>query len=160
MSLKELALQIAENAHKNQFRRGGLPYIIHPKQVATNVRLTIEEFWPGWLSMDYKNRFDIFYSVALLHDTFEDNKEWTPLRLEIELAKADNITRKDLNDIIDAVKAITKKYDELYFDYLQRVKLNPIARLVKICDIEHNLASEPKINKIDLYKLAKYYLLN
>jgi hypothetical protein len=44
------------------------------------------------------------------------------------------------DEIIDAIKAITRKKEEqYYFDFIKRVSQNDIARIVKIYDLEHNM---------------------
>ncbi|MDW0873148.1 hypothetical protein P2J40_14070, partial [Mannheimia haemolytica] len=64
-----------------------------------------------------------------------------------------NDIRHIFGDVIaDAVEAITKKQGESYFCYLDRVKSNPIAKVVKLADLTHNLCLErlPKITEKDL----------
>lgn len=66
--------------------------------------------------------------TALLHDVIEDS----------------NITLTDLEkcgfseDVIEAIKAITKNKNETYFDYISRVIKNSIALEVKYYDLKHN----------------------
>ncbi len=42
------------------------------------------------------------------------------------------------DDVIQAAAAITK-YETDYFEYLHRVKQNPLARAVKMADMTHNM---------------------
>lgn len=70
--------------------------------------------------------------VAILHDAIEDS----------------DFTLKDLDDhgfpshIIAAVDAITKRYfGETYDEYMDRVKQNDLAQIVKIADSMFNLRS-------------------
>lgn len=104
------AVEIATNAHKGQVDKGGVDYINHPKAVADKVS-TVEQ-----------------KIVAYLHDVVEDT----------------NITLEDLKNygfsqsIIEAIDCISKN-DKNYFDYLAKVKSNPLARIVKIADLEHNM---------------------
>lgn len=62
--------------------------------------------------------------------------------------------------VVSAVRAITKREDEEYVDYLMRVAKEPNARKVKIKDIEDNLSSTPPCTKqrASKYKLAKWIL--
>lgn len=84
--------------------------------------------------------------AAWLHDVLEDNLEqfnWlTIVGLGVDL------------ETVAAVLALTKHNGEDYFDYIANVKKNLIAREVKIADIEHNLASDPKLENVEKYKQA------
>ena len=135
MSILELALDIATKAHDGQIRWNGDPYISHPVAVA--------EFLPDW---DGK-------IVALLHDVVEDTE----------------ITLDYLSTYFDprhifAIDAITKQENEDYWEYLDRVKANELARRVKIVDITYNLISlisdyPNKTKKIEKYKQALQFLI-
>jgi (p)ppGpp synthase/HD superfamily hydrolase len=68
--------------------------------------------------------------VALLHDILEDTDTTVD---ELRGLCCDD-------DIIQAVVAITRRKDEkLYFDFIERVKGNDLAKLVKIYDLEDNM---------------------
>lgn len=63
----------------------------------------------------------------MLHDVIEDTDV-----TEEEL-------RKEFPDeIVNAIVVLTKRKGEDYFDYLRRVKENPLACEVKLADLEHN----------------------
>lgn len=105
----KLAELIATGAHYGQVDKGGNPYINHPKTVASLVNTTDEK------------------TVAWLHDVVEDT----------------NIEIVDLYSlfsvwVVAAVDAITRKPNEDRQVYLNRVKANPIARVVKLADLKHN----------------------
>jgi hypothetical protein len=63
------------------------------------------------------------------------------------------------HDVITAVEAITKGKGEDYVNYLQEVKLNRIARAVKIRDIIDNLASDPTDRQIEKYAYALWFMV-
>ena len=68
--------------------------------------------------------------VALLHDMVEDGYSTFE-----ELRK-----RFFLNDEqMAALDAITRRQGEQYFDYIQRVKQNEVAKTVKLADLQHNI---------------------
>ena len=103
------AMKIAYDAHHGQVDKGGIPYIFHPYHLA--------EQMPDEYST----------CVALLHDVVEDTA----------------VTLEDLipifpQEVIDAVRVMTHGEDEPYLDYVQRVKTNPIAKIVKLADLRHN----------------------
>ena len=113
----ELLLKVAElvatMAHRGQFDRCGIEYINHPRTVASYVD---------------SPKIKI---VAWLHDTLEDTY----------------LTEKDLrpifgDELTDAVVVLTKGESEDYFDYIERVKANPIAIKVKLADLTHNMQPE------------------
>ncbi|ERK44982.1 HD domain-containing protein [Faecalitalea cylindroides] len=104
------AYALAKKAHLGQKDKGGNDYIEHPKAVASMMDTDIEK------------------AVAYLHDVVEDT----------------NISFDDLkeygfpNQIIEALKALTKQKNESYDVYIDRVIRNPIAKKVKLADMKHN----------------------
>ena len=133
------ALMLSYTAHKDQVDKGGAPYYLHPIYVALNVSNEDEKI------------------VALLHDVVEDT--------DITL---DDLRREGFSDeIVNAVDAITHR-DESYEIYIQKVKTNAIATVVKIADIKHNMdisrlnrknLTEKDIKRVEKYKKALDYLL-
>ena len=91
--------------------------------------------------------------IAILHDVVEDT--------EYNLEKLKNMYFNDFcgflgntetNLIFNAIDVITRKKDETYTDYINRVKLNKYATIVKILDLEDNLFSCYKDKNISLSK--------
>lgn len=103
------AMIIAYNAHHGQVDKSGVPYIFHPIHVAEQME-TEEEC-----------------IVALLHDTVED----TNITFEV-LEKEFSAT------VIEALKLLTHDKSIDYFDYVRKLKSNPIAKKVKLADLYHN----------------------
>ena len=107
--LTKRAMKLAYEAHHGQVDKGGDPYIFHPYHQAEQM---IDE---------------ISVCAALLHDVVEDT----------------NVTFEDLEkefpeEIIEVLKLLTHDDDEDYYDYVRRLKDNPIAKLIKLADIAHN----------------------
>ncbi len=129
-TLLALAITIANQAHAGQLDKAGKPYISHPLTVMAQMD-TLES-----------------KIVAVLHDAIEDSH----LKIE-ELAQ-----RGFPVLITDAIAAITKSNDEIYADYILRVKANAIALKVKIADVTHNMdisrISNPTAK--DFQRLEKY----
>ena len=113
MNRLQLAINIAIEAHKDQYDRGGTPYINHPIYLSLQMDTEEEKI------------------VALLHDVIEDS----------DLFTLEELRQWFGNIIADAVDCITKRKNtkEKYEDYLVRVKSNPLALKVKLADISHNL---------------------
>lgn len=130
MTLLEKAEQIARAAHAGQYRYGGEPYINHPLAVAAKVE-----------SEDAK-------AVALLHDVLED----TTIRAS-DLYNAGIPVH-----IVEAVLVLTKDDCEPYGAYLNRIKVNYLARVVKLADMEHNLADKPTVRAATKYRTGIRFL--
>ena len=135
-NLLEDAIEYALIKHRGQCLKNGLPYITHPLYVMDKVKNIDEKI------------------VAALHDVLEDTD-----------ATYDELNSKFGDKIADAIVAITKNKLELYDDYIDRVRVNKLARIVKIEDIKHNLDltrndrvihSPDKLNK---YLWALNYLM-
>ena len=104
------AIDIAYSAHINQRDKAGRPYFMHPVIVASQ--------------MD--SEYEI--CTALLHDVIEDTHV-TIEELEREFPK----------EITDAIRLLTHDDNTEYLDYVREIKKNPIARKVKLADLNHNL---------------------
>lgn len=120
---------IAYNAHINQVDKAGVPYIYHPIHLAEQMDSETECI------------------VALLHDVVEDTKV-TFLELEKEFSK----------EVILALKLLTRDKKIDYFEYIENLKDNKLARKVKIVDINHNM-DETRLDEItekDVKRRKKY----
>lgn len=119
MSEVTLALSVALTAHVGQKDKMGKRYVDHPVTVAANCK--------KW-AKDPKEQ-ETLISVALLHDVLEDTK-----------LTSEKLRMLGVSDVvIETVEAITRNEGERYFDYINRVKQNKLARIVKIEDLRHNL---------------------
>lgn len=126
MTLKELANNIAWEAHNGQFRRDGFTaYIAHPARVAQRL----------------KNEDEEVIAAAWLHDVLEDTK------VTVEQLREHSIPES----VIEAVVLLTKRDGEDYFVYLHRLRRNDIARKVKVADMLDNLSDGPTHRQIRRY---------
>lgn len=129
--LLELAIEIAINSHKGSVDKQGKIYILHPLRVMFSLN-TIEE-----------------KIVGVLHDVVEDT----------------NITFDDLvnygftKDIICALKYLTRDKKLKYFDYIEKIKENDLARRVKLADLKDNMRDGCPISLLTRYEKA-YIILN
>ena len=107
------AIILATQAHRGQKDKLGVDYIYHPLRVM--------------LAMET----DEARMAAVLHDVVEDT--WVTL---------DKLAREGYSsDVLAAVDAVTRRLGEVYLsEFIPRAKADPIGRLVKIADIEDNLA--------------------
>ena len=123
------AWQLAQKYFKDKTDKGGHPYMGHMERIAAVI-----EHEKKQKCADDKSTLALFYDkcivVALLHDLLEDT-DYTEQQL-----RDDGFD----DEIVDAVVAITRRKDEqLYFEFIDRVSKNDIARLVKIYDLEDNM---------------------
>ena len=124
------AMGIAFKAHDGQLDKAGLPYVNHPLHLAEQMD-TEEEC-----------------CVALLHDVVEDT-DWT----------LDDLRREGFSDeVIEGVDLMTHDPQVNYFDYVRQLAPNPIARKVKLADLDHNsdLSRLDEVTPYHLEKLGKY----
>lgn len=129
-ALTKQAMKLCYEAHKHQKDKSGLPYVLHPLHLA--------EQMPDEMTT----------VAALLHDVVEDTA----------------YTLKDLqamgypDEVLEALALLTHESGTSYFDYVQRLKDNPIARAVKLADLRHN-SDLTRLDTVDpkaLERAAKY----
>jgi len=108
----EIALKIAYNAHKNQYRnQSNVPYITHSLRVS------------------YAFNDDFKKTIAILHDVVED----TTITL-------DDLKKIFPKRIVDAIDSLSKRDGEKHFDYINRLLKNKDAIEIKIVDVMDNLS--------------------
>ena len=129
------ALVYATLKHHGQIRKGsGLPYIIHPMAVADNVRAQDAE--------------EYIVVAAYLHDVLEDTTV-SYQELEIEFGEK----------VAELVEILTRKEDEQYFDYIDRVAAYPVAVQIKLADLEHNMSDLDPDSSLKQRYLKAYSIL-
>ena len=107
--LTNRAMQIAYAAHHGQVDKSGLPYIFHPYHLAEQM----------------EDEYTV--CIALLHDVMEDT----------------DVTREALaaefpSEIMDALDLLNHEKSVPYLEYVEKIKTNPLARIVKLADLTHN----------------------
>ena len=126
----EDAVSVAAKAHRGQKDKAGAPYILHPLRLMMQMESEMERI------------------VAVLHDIIED----TACSLD-ELSKAGYS-----QEILGALDCLTRRHDETYNTFIERVKKNPLAVKVKIADLEDNLDIKrlASVTEKDLPRLNRY----
>jgi (p)ppGpp synthase/HD superfamily hydrolase len=122
----EDAIALAARAHRGQLDRAGEPYILHSMRVML------------------KQRDETARIVAVLHDVLED----TEVTLDV-LRQAGYSP-----EICDAVDRLTRREQEPYEVMLARVEASPLARRVKLADLEDNMDLR-RLTAIDEQALAR-----
>lgn len=127
----EDAVALAVASHSGQTDKYNQPYILHVLGVAGRVR-----------SLEEK-------TVAFLHDVVEDT----------DITCADLLERGFSERIVEAVDCLTRRKGESYDAFVLRIAPNPLARAVKLADLEDNMdvrrSSRPMKDK-DAERMEKY----
>ena len=131
------ALQFAAEKHKGQFRIGGAEYITHPVAVSEIVR-----------ERGYGTDFQI---AALFHDLLEDTD-----------AKESEIIEYGNEEILNAVKLLTKEKGYKMEEYVAGIKSNKMAFTVKAADRLHNLrcalVTDTEFKRKYIFETVDWYL--
>lgn len=127
----KLAEKISKIAHEGQVDKGGTDYFSgHIQSVVSGVNSAEEK------------------TLAYIHDLIEDT--------DYSLV---NITKYFSQEIIEALVLVTKtnrKQD--YLEYINNIKTNPLARKVKLADLENNsdLSRLKVVTEKDEKRILKY----
>ncbi len=107
----EDAIALAVQAHRGQKDRAGAPYILHPLRMMFRVETDAEKM------------------AAVLHDVVEDTG-WT-----LDDLRAEGFPE----EVVAAVDHLTRREEESYEEFVIRAAGHPVARRVKIADLEDNM---------------------
>lgn len=132
MTPEQIAKDIAHKAHFGQKRWNGDAYITHPARVANSLALPLDRVL-GWL-----------------HDVVEDT----------------DITFADIGPQFDHMgpaimyylDLLTKRPDEHYVDYIERLAQDRRACLIKLADLKDNMSDLKDGQRKDKYELTRLYL--
>ena len=130
MSTIERAIEIAAREHAGDVDKAGAPYLFHPLRLMFSVTTPFEKM------------------TAVLHDVVED----TSVSLD------DLIKEGFHSDVIGAIEALTKRPGEKRLEAALRAAANPIARRVKLADVNDNmdLSRIPEPTQKDFDRLLEY----
>lgn len=130
MPTLEEAIALAARAHRGQVDKAGQPYVLHLLRVMFRVETEQERI------------------AAVLHDLVEDTGH----------------TFDDLRalgypaEIVEALDCLTRRAEESYEQFVERAAANPLARRVKLADIEDNMDIRryTALAERDLERLQRY----
>lgn len=127
------AVAIAATAHQNQLDKANAPYILHPLRLMLRGQTLLEQI------------------VAVLHDVVEDS-DWT-----LEQLAAEGFP----TEAIAALDCLTRRSDESYDEFIDRVLTNPLATRVKRYDLEDNmtLTRMTSLTAKDVERLQRYHVV-
>ena len=127
----EEGVRIAVEAHRGQKDKAGAPYILHP------------------LRMMFRMRTDAERMAAVLHDVVEDT-QWT----------LDDLRGRGFaEEVVSAVDHLTRRESESYEEFVERAGRHPVARRVKIADLEDNMdiRRTGEVTEKDAERLTRYH---
>jgi hypothetical protein len=129
----EDAIALALKVHEGVKDRGGQPYILHPLRLMVRMGTEAERM------------------AAVLHDVVEDDTRYGTTLATLRQAGYPEA-------VVGAVECLTKREGEDYADFIERAKSNPIARRVKLADLEDNLDVRrlPAVTPKDAERFEKY----
>ena len=131
MRLLEKAIDIALKVHSGQTDKYGQPYILHPLHVMMQMDSEVERV------------------TAVLHDVVEDSH-----------TTLDDLRNEGFPDaVVTAVGLLTHDKEVLDYEaYVRKLKPNPIARKVKLADLNHNMDIRrmDTVREEDAQRLEKY----
>lgn len=141
--LTKLAYEIASEAHANDTRRGGLPYMSH----IDNVVEIATRMWPQTIGLVGRT------VVACLHDVIEDHPD--------KYSRESLIERGIPGAYLVELDLLTHNKDMPYDSYIARIHKSgySIARHVKIADLLDNLTDSPSPKQVAKYTKALRTLL-
>lgn len=126
----EDAILLATQAHRGQVDKAGRPLILHALRVMLSLDSEVERM------------------VGILHDVIEDAGH-----------SLESLRRLGYSEeVLHALDCLTRREGETYEQFIERVKSDPVARSVKVADLEDNLdvTRLPKLADGDLVRLEKY----
>ena len=121
-----MALKLCFAAHKDQQDKSGMPYVFHPFHLAEQMQTEETTI------------------VALLHDVVED----TDYTLEDLAAMGFDPV------VIEALTLLTHDENVPYMEYVRTIKDNPVAKAVKLADLQHN-SDLSRLDSVDEKALAR-----
>jgi (p)ppGpp synthase/HD superfamily hydrolase len=130
MPTLEDAIALAVEAHRGQRDKAGQSYILHPLRVMMRLRTDPERM------------------AAILHDVVED----TPYTLERLRALGYP------EEVLGALDCLTKREGESYEAFIERLRPHPLARRVKLADLEDNMDVRrlPSVGPREAERLTRY----
>lgn len=127
----EKAANVMLEAHAGQFRKNGAAYETHPRTVA---------------AIFERKSMRI---IGLLHDVLEDAEQ---------KYDAEKLRQMFPEWVVARLVILTRKPDEDYFDYIERVNTDDACREIKLADLWHNLSDSRPGSRRDKYRFAQHYL--
>jgi (p)ppGpp synthase/HD superfamily hydrolase len=137
-----LMLQLCTIGHGDQYDKGGNPYSLHPIKVAHYLRT---------------NDFELM-CIALGHDLIEDKCKYNGELITFQMLRDLGFSDR----VVEGIRCLTKLPGETLREYIDKVKTNIDAVLVKLCDLRHNsdIRRLKGVTEKDINRMIKYHGLH
>lgn len=140
-----IAILIASQAFENKYDKGGHPYILHCL----------------WVMNKVKHLGEVAMICAVLHDVVEDcEKEGYTMSFLEEKGFSSEV--RVILELLTHRKLLTS-----YQDYIKAIAVHPVAKAIKLADLEHNSSitrlkglRKKDFDRIERYHIAYQYLSN
>ncbi len=159
MNIVERFNRYAIEAHEGQKRSNGEAYVNHCERVEEIVK-DMAKFWftsdGNAASNGVRNRDHLILSAtAWGHDILEDNPAYVS-----KILRDMQVEHFDCShEVLTAIQAMSRmSKQEGIITYLDRVKANPYARVVKLADLRDNMSDLKPGSLLDKYRLCQQYL--
>ncbi len=131
----DTAIRIAAGAFEGKKDKGGVPYIMHCLYVMHKV----------------KDKGELAMTCATLHDVVEDCEE---KGYTFEYLRNQGMSE----EVIVVLQLLTHRKETPYMDYIKALSVHPVAKAVKLADLEHNtkVSRLKGLRKKDFDRLEKY----
>jgi len=125
------AILLAAQAHRGQVEKAGEPYVLHVLRVMFRLESEQERI------------------VGVLHDLIEDTAYTLDDLRALGYPEA----------VLAALDCLTRKPAETYEQFIERAGANPLARRVKLADLEDNMDIRrlPMLGEEDMERLQRYF---
>lgn len=129
------AIKIAATAFEKDYDKGGVPYIMHLLYVMHKV----------------KHLGEVAMICAILHDLIEDKYKQG---YDFDFLRREGFSE----EVIQILILVTHLDMESYMNYIKKLSFNPIAKAIKMADLEHNtkVSRLKSLRKKDFDRLEKY----
>ena len=126
------AITIACEAHQGQSSINGEPYILHPLRLLIKAKSNEERI------------------IAILHDVIE--------KTNISLADLKN--KGFDQNIISSIDSLSRRRNESYIEYIERLMQNKISAKIKLLDLADNIKIHSENNDNGIYDVKIFQYKN
>lgn len=137
-----LMLQMCTVGHADQFDKGDNPYALHPIRVSQYL---------------HTRDFELM-CIALGHDLIEDKCKYTGEPITFQMLRDLGFSER----VVEGIRCLTKLPGETLQEYIDKVKSNIDAVLVKLADLRHNsdIRRLKGVTEKDIKRMIKYHELH
>ena len=137
-----LMLQLCTVGHAEQYDKGGNPYALHPIRVSQYL---------------HTRDFELM-CIALGHDLIEDKCKYNGELITFQMLRDLGFSER----VIEGIRCLTKLPGETLREYIEKVKSNIDAVLVKLADLRHNsdIRRLKGVTEKDIKRMIKYHELH